>query len=75
MPEVTTNKPFVFRERGVSQLVKRGTPAQELSAACAAHARAIGVLEDPAPAAPSAEPEPVAGESPAEPETAGRKRK
>lgn len=77
MPEVTT-KPFVYREGGTSCVVKKGTKAQELSAACAAHARSIGALENPAPAVAAvapAEAEAASGEPPAEPETAGRKRK
>ncbi|WP_371369957.1 hypothetical protein ACA097_09535 [Pseudomonas sp. QL9] len=71
MPEVTTTKPFAFREGGESRIVEAGE--QCLSQACAEHAQRIGAVAEPASAVvePQAKPE---VEAPAEAGQAERKR-
>lgn len=66
MPEVTTTKPFAFREGGQSRIVQAGT--QPLTQACAEHARRIGALERPTPAAA----EPLAEQEAAAPAEGGQ---
>lgn len=64
MPQVNVSKPFIYQEPGAkAQQIAKGD--QLLSEGCAAHARKIGAVEEPAAAAaPSGaeEPAPEAGE-------------